>query len=191
MLCIIGKLYKMYLGTTAAVLSHEGCTCTTWSPEGSVFSCGHLLWDPGLSAQPSSWYAAGRNEPRRFSTGWSAGTQYMYWDIYIFFLHNFFPLSVMSYSKMLDACHVGNFILCVCACVFRLSLQTMHVCWCLYSWKPLCGVSSQERKHCSHTRCTGWSDGSIWNIFPEDAVTGTGDHTQISKKIYKISCQLV
>ncbi len=101
-----------------------------------------------------------------------------------FFLSRLCP-SLMSYSKMLDECHLGLFLR-----VFRWSVQTTHVCWCLYSWKPLCGVSSRERKRCSHIRCTGWSDGSMWNIFPEDAATGTGGHMQIKKYIFHSSGNL-
>lgn len=68
------NLYSTCLGAAAAVLSHKGSTESTGGPEGSVSGSGHLHWDPGLSAQPSSRHAPGRNEPRRISTGWSAGT---------------------------------------------------------------------------------------------------------------------
>ncbi|CAF98153.1 unnamed protein product [Tetraodon nigroviridis] len=39
---------------------------------------------------------------------------------------------------------------------------------------------SLERKRCSHTRCTGWSAGSTWSTFQEDAATGTGAPRQVS-----------
>ena len=65
----------------------------------------------------------------------------------------------------------------------------MPVCWCLCSWRPLCGASSRGRRRCSLTRCTGWSDGSIWSIFPEDAATGTGDHDHTQKLYFCLVVQ--
>lgn len=112
------NLYSTCLGAAAAVLSHKGSTESTGGPEGSVSGSGHLHWDPGLSAQPSSRHAPGRNEPRRISTGWSAGTNtHLHTHTHIMcsfsgWYYTFWP-SVMSHIKILDERLLRLFSVCV------------------------------------------------------------------------------